>query len=274
MKMRQTKSTVLTIIFGFGLTAHAAIAANLAADYQLQGVYDSSVGTIHALAPVGTATDLSFNTNQTVDGLNQTVLNVNINTTVADTGAGVQSQTAGFLSSSNYSIVLLADFNLDTNLVATKVFDFDNLSSDAGLYINDVTGVLYFNGATGATGTTTATTNTYTQIVLTRDSTSDLVTVYQDGIQDFQFNDSTGLAIMGDSTASGNAFLSVFKDDSTGVGSTLVNETTVGNIARLRLYDGVLTPTQVASLDTVVPEPLSSSMMLMGSLLLLKRSRR
>jgi hypothetical protein len=169
---------------------------------------------------------------------------------------------------------MLADFDLDQDLAATKVFDFQNLSSDAGLYINDTTGLLYFNGVTGATGTTAAPTGTYTQIVLTRDSTTDLVTVYQDGVEDFQFVDSSDLAVLGDATNTGNAYLTAFKDDGTGVGSTAVDETSVGDIARLRLYDGPLTAAEVAGLDTAVPEPLAGSMMLLSSAMLLRRFRR
>ena len=276
--MRTIKAIAVSICaVALGMSARPACAQTLVADYQLQGTYNSAVGTIGPLSVVGTAADVAFTTGADVDGNTQTVLSVNVNNNnVADAGAGVQAQTAGFLSASNYSVVLLADFNLAPDLVATKVFDFKNLSSDAGLYINDTTGLLYFNGATGATGTQAALTSTYTQIVLTRDSTTNLVTVYENGSQDFQFDDTTGLAILGDSVSpSSNAYLTAFKDDGTGVGSTLVNETSVGDIARLRLYDGVLTPAEVAPLDTTIPEPVASSLMfLSGALLLRRRARR
>lgn len=275
--MRTSKSIAVSICaIALGLWARPTSAQVLVADYQVQNTYNSSVGTIGPLSVVGVPADVSFTSGQNVDGNIQTVLSFSINNGgSADAGAGVQAQTAGFLSASNYSVVLLADFNLDADLVATKVFDFKNLSSDAGLYINDATGLLYFNGATGATGTAAALTGTYTQIVLTRDSTTDLVTVYENGVQDFQFDDTTGLAILGDSVSpSPNAYLTAFKDDDTGVGSTLVDETTVGDMARLRLYDGVLTPDEVANLDTTIPEPVTGSLMLLSSALLLRRRAR
>jgi hypothetical protein len=119
-------------------------------------------------------------------------------------------------------------------------------------------------------------TGTYTQIVLTRDGTTGLVSVYQDGTPDFSFTDSSGLAVLAGPTSSSTAAdLTVFKDDGTGLGSTLVNETSIGDIARLRLYDGALTPSQVAGLDTVVvPEPISIASVLLTASLMLRRPRR
>ncbi len=235
----------------------------------------SSVGTIGPLTVVGEPYDVSFTNNVDVDGNTQTVLSTEINGEgTADDGGGVQAQTAGFIASDDYSVVLLADFDLQPDLLASKVFDFQNLSSDDGLYINDATGLLYFNGVAGATGGTPAVSGTYTQIVLTRDSATDEVSVYQDGSLAFDFDDTSDLAVLGDSVSpSSNAYLTVFKDDDTGIGSGVVDETSVGDIARLRLYDGVLTAGQVAALDTVVPEPLSLGSLLLGAGLLLRRRR-
>jgi len=264
--MQLTKSiALLTTALSPSFFARAALGQTLVADYQLQSTYASSVGTIGPLSPVGDTADLSFTSGVNVNGQTQTVLSVNVDETTNDAGAGVQAQTNGFLSASNYSVVLTADFNLDSDLLATKVFDFQNLSSDSGLYINDTTGLLDFydsGGTTIATGPAAATTGTYTQIVLTRNGATNEVTVYENGTLDFQFDDSTGLAILGDATPTGNAYLTVFKDDGTGFGAGLLDETSVGDIANLSLYDGV------------VPEPVSGSLMLMSGMLLLRRSRR
>jgi hypothetical protein len=270
---------VFTFSFvGLGLALFGrAHAATLVADYQVQDTYASSVGSIGPLTIVGASNDVSFDDNQTVDGHVQTIVHLNTNgAAAADGGAGLQAQTNGFLSADNYSVVMLADFNISSDLVATKIFDFKNLSSDDGLYINDTTGLLDFNGVATAIGGTPAVTGTYAQIVLTRDSSTDLVTVYENGTEAFQFTDSSGLAILGDATSpSPNAFLTIFKDDAVGLGlPTVTDETSVGDLARLRLYDGPLTSEEVANLDTVVPEPVSGALMLLGSGLMMRRSRR
>jgi hypothetical protein len=276
MKMHLGLSVpVSSLAIVLALFARARANATLAADYQVQNTYASSVGIIGPLTVVGSADDASFTNNVDVDGNTQTVLTTKINGDgTPDDGGGVQAQTAGFIASDDYSVVLLADFNLQPDLVATKVFDFQNLSSDDGLYINDATGLLYFNGVAGATGGTPAVSGTYTQIVLTRDSATDEVSVYQDGSLAFDFDDTSDMAVLGDSVSpSSNAYLTVFKDDDTGIGSGVTDETSVGDIARLRLYDGVLTAGQVAALDTVVPEPLSLGSLLLGAGLILRRRR-
>lgn len=276
MKMHLGKLvTVSSLAVVLGFFARARADATLEADYQVQNTYASSVGTIGPLAVVGEPYDVSFTNDVDVDGNTQTVLSTEINgEDTPDDGGGVQAQTAGYIAPDDYSVVLLADFNLQPDLLATKVFDFKNLSSDDGLHINDATGLLYFNGATGATGGTPAVSGSYTQIVLTRDSSTDEVSVYENGSLAFDFDDSSDLAVLGDSVSpSSNAYLTVFKDDDAGVGSGVVDETSVGDIARLRLYNGVLTADQVAGLDTVVPEPLSLSGMLFGAGLLLRRRR-
>lgn len=254
-------------------------AQTLAADYQLQNTFNSSAGTIGPLTPVGPAVGANFTT-QTVMGQSQRVLTLgnDPNGMVAAAGTGVQTQTNPFLSSTNFSIVLLASFSLNPNLVATKVFDFKNLSSDDGLYINDTTGLLSFNGVTTGTvpGGTAIPANTFAQIVLTRDGTTGLTTVYANGAQAIQFTDTNNQAVLGDATATGNSFLTVFRDDGTGVGSTLVAESTTGSLARLRLLNGPLSAAQVTALDTIapIPEPATWTLVLGAVVLTLVATRR
>jgi Concanavalin A-like lectin/glucanases superfamily len=257
-------AVLATIQSGFGQT--------LQADYQLQGVYDSSVGSIGPLAQTGDPANLTFVTD-TVNGLTQQVLQVqnNFNGTVV-TPAGVQSQVVPFVNPANYSAVLLSSFVVaPTNTGITKVMDFKNLSSDAGLYVDDVTGLLgFYDGSAmllGA-GSNPVVSGGYVQIVLTRDSATNMVTVYADGVAQFSFTDSTNLAILGDVTNTGNAFLTLYQDDGGGLGGGVVPESTLGNIARLRLYDGVLSAEQVAALDTVVPEPATWALIVLGGLAL------
>jgi len=250
--------TIATAILAAGLSSLVR-AQTLEADYQVQGTFNSSVGTIGPLSVVGPTGGVTF-TNDTVNGNPQQVLNIQASNTMPPFDqSGVQTQTNPFLSSSNYSVVLLANFNLNTaDVVATKILDFKNLSSDAGLYVNAATGTLAFIDGSGilqGTGGAALSSLTYAQIVLTRDGVTNLTSVYLNGTLAFSFTDNVGLAVLGDSSMSGNSFLTLFKDDGMGLGGSMLTESTQGNIARLRLYDGVLSASDVMNLDTTVPEP-------------------
>lgn len=217
-------------------------------------------------------------TDDTVDGNVQRVLQIESDNPLPPTlptTSGVRTQTSGVLNPANFSIVLLANFLVDpVNLVSTKIFDFKNLSVDAGLYVNSSTGVLTFINNSGVIqGTSPAglTLTDYSQIALTRDDATDTVNVYSTDVMGatspaFSFIDTNGLAILGDGTPMSDAFLTLYKDDAQGAGGALVAESTQGNIARLRLYDGVLSAATVAGLDRVaIPEPSSATLLLAGA---------
>ncbi len=252
--------------------SQSAPAQTLAADYQLQDVFTSSVGTIGPLAPTG-AGNVGF-VPGTVNGFSQEVLAVSTSTMTL-MQSGVQTQTNPFIDGSNYSIVLLASFDLTTTgILSTKVFDFKSLGSDAGLYLNAATNNLEFVDdtgtpvGTGAPGTATA--SDYAQIVLTRDGTTDLVSVYETDVMGnttlaFTFSDLNQLAVLGDGAGAGNDFLTLFQDDGMGAGGAVLNEGSQGNIARLRLYDGVLSASEVAGLTTTIPEPGTWALLAVGA---------
>lgn len=268
---------VATAILASGLPS-LVHAQTIQADYQVQGTFNSSVGSIGPLTVVGPTGGVTF-TSDTVNGNPQQVLNIQAsNSNPPFDESGVQTQTNPFLSSSNYSIVLLANFNLNTaDVVATKILDFKNLSSDAGLYVNAATGTLAFidgSGVLQGTGGAAISSLAYAQIVLTRDSSTNLTSIYLNGTLAFSFTDNVGLAVLGDATMSGNSFLTLFKDDGMGLGGSILSESTQGNIARLRLYDGVLSATDVMNLDTTVPEPSSYLLGTLGGLVLLACVRR
>ena len=262
---RTRRSAVLLAAAALWLVPTFALHAQTpVADYQFNNTYNNSVGTVGALTP--TYTGNMFAT-ATVNGVSQTVLNVPNTSGAATMQNGVQTPANPFANQGNYSIVLLANFtnSLTGNTgFVTKVFDFANFTSDAGLYINSNTGVFQFADVTGAPvtgGTSTAgalVMGTYYQLTLTRSSATNVVTGYQNGTQAFQFTDTTGLATL-------NTTLGVFRDDGVGTASGVTNEGTAGNLARLRLYDGVLTQAQVAAL---VPEPSAWVALCVGGALL------
>ena len=238
----------------------ATDAQTLVADYQVQGVLTSSVPSgIGPLIPIGGVTMPEYELDS-VNGFNQMVLEIVTDTADPPVLSGVQSQTAPLVDPENYSIVLLGSFDLiTTGILATKIFDFKNLSSDAGLYVNTSTGNLQFVDGSGViigfgVPGTNLTTDEYVQTALTRDSGTNLVSVYATDLLTstttlaFSFTDMTGLAIMGDATPTGDQFITLYKDDAGGVGGPTVDEGSQGNIARFRIYDGVLGADEIAAL--------------------------
>ncbi len=251
------------------VAAPRALAQSVVADYRVQDTFNSSVGTIGPLVPVG-AGMVTFN-DATVDGQMQRVLTITTNSTAPGSDSGVQTQAVGVLNPANYSVVLLSDFVINpANVVATKIFDFKNLSTDAGLYVNAADGTLAFidgMGVVQGTGGAAISSLEFVQVVLTRAAATGLTSIYLNGMPAFSFVDTTGLAILGDATATGNAFLTLYKDDGMGLGGSVLGEGTQGDIARLRLYDGVLSAGQVAGLDRAIPEPSTYALLVTGVLL-------
>ena len=103
----------------------------------------------------------------------------------ADQGLNVSN-----LVTNNYSILLT--FELSDTSGYRKLIDFKNQASDNGLYNLD-TDLNYYNFAFGPAGPIQP--GVQTTVVLTRDSATQLVTGYVDGVQQIQFTDTTNDAV-------------------------------------------------------------------------------
>jgi hypothetical protein len=161
-----------------------------------------------------------------VDGVSTTVLTFS-------QGNGVSlSPTTGVVPNDTYTIVML--FSLQQTSSYRRLIDFKNATSDNGLYVQN--GHLYFYPV-GYGNPVSIAANTWVQLVLTRDTTG-TVTGYVDGVQQFQFSDTSSLAVI-----SGSNALRFFRDDG---GS---GESAAGSVARIRLYNGALTASQVSALS-------------------------
>ena len=196
--------------------------ATLQADYQFQNTRSSSVGSPPALADLGTN---SF-TSATVDGTSTTVLTFSQNNGLS------LSSTSGVIPNNTYSIVML--FSIQQTSGYRRLLDFKNGSSDNGLYSQN--GHLYFYPA-GFGNPVSIVANTWVQLVVTRDTTG-TVTGYIDGVQQFQFADTSSLGVIDT-----NNVLRFFRDDNT------ASEASAGSVVRIRLYNGALTSAQVAALS-------------------------
>ncbi|HEX4794261.1 MAG TPA: SdrD B-like domain-containing protein [Humisphaera sp.] len=123
-----------------------------------------------------------------------------------------------------------------------KLIDFKNLGSDTGLY--DLNGHLnFYNFSTGTATPIVA--NTFFDLVLTRNSSTKVVTGYVNGIQQFTFVDTSAAG-----TFTGPAW---FLHDDTHTN----HEASAGTLTRLRIYNGPLTAAQVLALHNggTPPQP-------------------
>ncbi|HWX23245.1 MAG TPA: pre-peptidase C-terminal domain-containing protein [Candidatus Binatia bacterium] len=198
------------------------------ADYQFQNNLHSSVGNPPDLTNIAPG---NVFVSDVVDGFPRTVYHF------AQGSSVVLEPADGVIPTNIYTAVLLFRFDAVTGW--RRILDVKNPVSDLGLYA--LNGALDFYNVT-ASGATTFAPSNYVQAVITRDASSNVV-AYLNGVQQFSFVDSGNLATL----AGSPQMLRFFKDDTT--------EDAPGAIARIRLYDKVMPPAQVASLDRVVAGP-------------------
>jgi hypothetical protein len=213
-------------------------AATLKASYQLQGSRASQMTGAPALTDIGPGN--RFATGE-VDGNTRQVL-------AFPKGGGVALRTAGLVGPISHSIVMT--FRLDEVSGFRRLLDFSDGRSDNGLYNLDGRVVLYLGGDTAASPAGVLGTS-YVQVALTSEATlggSQWTAAYVDGTpvvagttaQDF------GLGAGG---------LRFFKDNVSGGAS---GEQSAGALACALVYDGALTPSEVAQQaadPTLCPAP-------------------
>ena len=216
------------------LAAPAVWGATLTHDYDLTSSLNDQVGST-ALVSLGGSISGSGYTFAANQGLN-------LSSVLSDVG--------------NYSILM--DFSFQSLSGYRKILDFQNLTSDTGVY-NLSTDLNYYNSAFGPNGAFTA--NTAARVIITRDSATQLVTGYVNGISQFSFTDSTS----GATFTGTNGIIRFFQDDNI----TGQNESSAGVSTRISIYDGALTSLEVAGLGGPqsaapgVPEP--ASFLLLGT---------
>jgi len=226
--MKPLRAALAAVVIGWAGSALAA----LTADYQFQSTLASSVPGAPALVDVGV--DPNTYIVDSVDGVNRVVLHF-----VQDSGVAL-SPTTGVTNGSTYTIVILA--KLDSEQGFNRYVAFDP-TADEGLYVtNDSitnTGALtFFDLATGPGKPIVN--DTYRQIALTRSAGGTLVG-YVDGVQQFSVADPGGAGVV-----SAAKTLRFFIDDN---GEAAED----GEVARIRVYDTALSPSEIAELDRLPP---------------------
>jgi hypothetical protein len=265
--MLRLSSRASFVISSFGILAVVSLAqaATLKADYLFDNNLDSSVQPAPALVAETAMGGSNSYSQDTVGTSQKTVYNF--------AGSGFSLETDGLIANDNYSVVITAKFSSLTGY--GKLLDFQDLTQDQGLYNNS--GVLdYFDGLNDHLGSTVpglAAADGYVQIAFTRNSSNNLVTAYVDGQSAFSFTDSTALTTITDSTSTtGQQFLNILFDDNADI-LPLTPEDDAGSVSEIQIYDGALTPTEVATLFTSMPEPASLMMIGLGTLVALRRRR-
>ena len=113
-----------------------------------------------------------------------------------------------------------------------RILDFKNGTADTGLYV--LGGKLSFYSVAEAPSSSVAV-NTFVQVVLTRDAAKKVIG-YVNGVKQLEFTDSSDLGLIDN-----NNTLRFFKDNNF--------EASAGSVARIRLYNGPLSASEVAALD-------------------------
>lgn len=207
---------------GVSLPAEAVMVAN----YQFNSTLSSAVPTAADLVPF----TLGSFTLETIGGATTTVYNFGKQ-------QGLSLNTTGLITD-NYTIAALFRFNSISSW--RKVLDFKNLASDYGFYLYGGQLNFFFETSGGPSVLPGA----FLEAVLTRDSSTNLVTAYFDGSPVFSFTDSSSSGVI-----SAANLLNIFQDDVRTGGS----ESSSGSVAGIQIFNTVLTDAEVADLDLVTP---------------------
>ncbi len=229
------------LIFGSALTgedslntlsaipAHAAEAVAppkppgpLKADYRFENSFVSTVAGSPALDQIGEGNAFA---SETVDGVEQTVLRF-----PQGNGLTLPSFT-GLVAGKAYTIVVLFRFNSVNGY--RRLLDFKNAAGESGCYIADRQLFFFLFNSVGSAPTIEP--NTWAQVVITR-AADGTVTGYHDGGFRLSFKDEANVMLPEVADT-----LRFFKDNGA--------EESAGAVARIRLYNTVLTAAEVAGLD-------------------------
>lgn len=228
-----TLRPLLLLLCGLALIPARAAAAVLVGEYALRGTLADAAGNNPLTAAGGQITSLGY-----VFAANQGL-----------------SFTNHDFTPTNYTIEL--SFRLNTTQGDTKVMDFHNLTSDPGVYVQN--GTLAFTPITAAPNASLGAA-TDIHLVLTRDSSTNVVTAFVNGQQSFSFLDTAGEAAM---PGLSNR-LSLFIDDSNSA------QASGGTVNYLRVYNGSMSSAEVSAIYAAgpplsIPEPSVTALLLAGS---------
>ncbi len=208
------------------VTAQAASAATVKADYRFEDTLASSVSGAPDITDIGSGNTIEGGligcTPSAARGFPQ--------------GNGLRLDTSSLVAPNDYSIAVL--FQLADVSGFRRLIDFHDGTSDDGLYVHD--GRLDFRaGGDHEAATPAIAANEYAEVVLANSPTAD--DVYVNGQRQLT-TPNAGILTAGS--------VRLFKDNTSG-GNT--GEESGGQVARVRLYDGTLSETNALQLNSQSP---------------------
>ena len=141
----------------------------------------------------------------------------------------------GLVNPADYSIEVIFNFSAVSSW--RKIIDLKDRTADSGLYNKD-TAMQFYSVVIGPSGVFSANVNVH--LVMTRDASTKAFVGYLDGVQQISFNDGSDLAVFSET----NNIIHFFKDDFT----TSTGEASAGVVDLIRIYDGVLSQSDVVDL--------------------------
>lgn len=142
-------------------------------------------------------------------------------------------------------------FVFDSTSGYRRIIDFQGGDSDTGLYNLDAA-LNFYNIATGAE--TVFATGQPVRVTATRDEAG-MFTGYVNGVQQFSFDDTGGLARFSTENRTARFFI----DD-----TAVAGEASSGSVDYIAIYDTALSAHEIAALPPAVPEPGTYALMLIG----------
>ena len=205
--------------------------ASLKADYQFQNNLTSSAGSPPPLDTIGGGSNTFVS--DVVRGVSTSVLEF-----PQHNGLSLSSASA-IIPGNVYTIAAL--FSFDSISGYRRIVDFEDGSSDNGLYNYDGKLVFYKSSVVWSAAATMSA-GSYSQVVITRDAAKNVIG-YVNGAQQFSFADSSDEAVI-----SANDRLKFFRDNTSGSNT---GEASPGAVSRIRIYDYVLSAAEVLALEPV-----------------------
>lgn len=221
------------VLAGTTLIPFLARAATPVAEYNFQNTLSSSVaGAPDLVNLVDTARKVpNVFTTAIVDGMARTVLRFPQSNGVA------LGPTTGLISNDVYSIEIL--FSFDETDGYRRILDFLNGESQSGVYNLD--GELIFYPGQQSADAAPITADDFHHLVITRDA-GGRVTGFIDGVQRLSYDDRARYGAVDEESNR----LRFFQDNTDGGAE---GESASGEVARIRIYNTVLTAQEIVALD-------------------------